>query len=279
MTATAALLLVSALWGATFVAIKSGLSDASPLLFVGLRFLIATVAAVPLLRSRSALRGALRAGIPLGVVLGLAYTTQTIGLVTTTPARSAFVTALNVSIVPLWAFALFGRRPPAASIVGLAFALPGVWFVTGSGALQLTSGDAWTMACAVIFALHVVLVTRWGATGDTAGLLVAQLVTTAILALAAAPLIEVPRLEATPRLVGSLLATAVLATAGTTWLQLRYQPRADPTRTAVIYATEPLFAVLFSWATRAESFGPATFAGGGLIILGAVVSELGGRRR
>jgi drug/metabolite transporter (DMT)-like permease len=98
VTATAALLLVSALWGGTFVAIKSGLGDASPLLFVGLRFLFATVAALPLLRSRAAFRGALRAGVPLGIVLALAYATQTLGLVTTTPARSAFVTALNVSL-------------------------------------------------------------------------------------------------------------------------------------------------------------------------------------
>ena len=278
MRPTAALLLVSALWGGTFVAIKSGLGDASPLLFVGLRFLLATLAALPLLRSRAALRGALRAGIPLGVVLALAYATQTLGLVTTTPAQSAFVTALNVSLVPLWALALFRRTPPLASVAGLVIALPGLWLVTGAGPLDVTEGEAWTIACAALFALHVVLVARWAPTADTAGLLVVQLATTAALALSAAPLLDELHLTATPRLAASLVATAVLATAGTTWLQLRYQPRVDPTRAAVIYATEPLFAALFSWACRAESFGPATLLGGGLIVLGAVVSERGGKR-
>jgi len=76
-----ALLLVSVLWGTTFVAVKTGLRDASPLLFVGLRFSIAALAAVPLLRGRGAeARAAWKAGIPLGVVLAIAYSAQTLGL-------------------------------------------------------------------------------------------------------------------------------------------------------------------------------------------------------
>ena len=273
-----ALLLVSALWGGTFVAIKRGLADASPLLFVALRFLLATLAALPLLRSGAALRRALRTGIPLGLVLLGGYTTQTLGLVTTTPARSAFLTALNVTIVPIWAFALFGRRPAPTSLAGLAIALPGLWLVTGAGGPDWTPGELWTLACAVLFALHVVLVARWGATADTGGLLVAQLATTGILALAATPVLERPHLTPTPWLATALASTAVLATAGTTWLQLRFQPRVDPTRAAVIYATEPVFAALFSWGLRVERIDAFACAGGGLIVLGALVSELGGRR-
>ena len=128
-----ALLLVSALWGGTFVTVKRGLADASPWLFVGLRFALATLAALPLLRSRAALRASLRAGIPLGLVLLGGYATQTLGLSTTTPARSAFVTALNVTIVPFWAFALFRKRPALTCVIGLALAVPGLWLETGAG--------------------------------------------------------------------------------------------------------------------------------------------------
>ncbi|MBZ0141977.1 MAG: DMT family transporter, partial [Rhodocyclaceae bacterium] len=84
-----ALLLVSVLWGTTFVAIKAGLDDASPLLFVGLRFGIAALVAAVTLPHREALRDALPAAVPLGLVLAVGYAAQTIGLQTTTPARSA----------------------------------------------------------------------------------------------------------------------------------------------------------------------------------------------
>lgn len=274
---TLALLIVSLLWGTTFVAVKTGLDDVSPLLFVGIRFSIATLASVPLLRTASARRPALLAGLPLGAVLALSYATQTMGLSLTTPARSAFVTGLNVAIVPLWALAFLGVRARPLSLLGLAVAVPGLWILTSPGSGGWNAGDAWTLACAVFFALHVVMINRWGPRHDAGGLLVGQLAVTAVLCLAAAPLLEVPRLVPTGRLAIALLITAVLATTGTTWLQLRFQPRVDPTRAALVYATEPLFATGFSWLFTGEVLPPSGWLGGGLIVAGMVMSELGSR--
>jgi len=273
-----ALLLVSALWGATFVAIKEGLADASPLLFVGLRFLVAAGILAPRLARTKA--PALRAGVPLGAVLALAYATQTLGLTTITPARSAFLTGLNVPLVPLWAALLLRRRPPARSLAGLLVSLPGLWLLTrpAASAGAPGAGEAWTLACAALFALHVVLVDRWGRDADTTSVVAVQLATTALLALAGSALLEEPHLEATPRLARSLFVTAVLATAGAIWLQMRFQPRVDPTRAALIYATEPAFAAAFA-ALAGERLAAATLAGGALILAGTILSERGAARR
>lgn len=267
-----ALLAVAALWGGTFVVIKEGLGDASPLVFVGLRFLLAAVATAPLVRGRDAWRRALAPGIPLGVVLFLGYAAQTQGLVTTTPARSAFLTGLSVPLVPLWAAALLAARPPRASLVGLAIALPGLWLLTSPGAGAWVTGDAWTLACAAAFGLHVVLVARWARHADPLPLVAVQLATVAALALAASPLVETPRIAPTLRLAGALALTAILATALTTWIQMRYQPRLDATRAALLYTMEPVFAALFAtwWG---ESVTAPAWTGGLLIAAGAAISE------
>lgn len=271
-----ALLLVSALWGTTFVAVKTGLRDASPLLFVGLRFSIAALAAVPLLRGRGAeARAAWKAGIPLGVVLAIAYSAQTLGLEVTSPSRSAFITGLNVAIVPLWAMALLGRRARPASIAGLVLTLPGLWLLTSPGGGSWNTGDSWTVVCAVFFALHVILINKYGRALDRGGLLVSQLVVTAGLCLVASPVLEEPRFLPTGRLALALGLTAVLATVGTTWLQLRFQTRVDPTRAALIYVTEPLFAAGFARAFYGEILPGAAWLGGGLILVAMVFSELG----
>jgi drug/metabolite transporter (DMT)-like permease len=273
-----ALLLVSVLWGTTFVAIKTGLHDAPPLLFVGVRFTLGALVALPLSPRRGEIRRALPAAVPLGLVLAVGYATQTLGLAHTTPARSAFVTGVNVAIVPLWASLLLRRRPRAVSVAGLAVTLPGLWLLTSPGTTGWGVGDTWTLVCAFAFALHVVLVDRWGRVYDAGALLAAQLAVTAVTCLAASLLLEEPRVSPTPSLAVALVVTAVFATAGTTWLQLRYQPRVDPTRAAVLYATEPVFAALFSRWILGEGLPGLGWAGGSLILAGTLLSELGGRR-
>jgi drug/metabolite transporter (DMT)-like permease len=273
VTPRIALLLVSALWGTTFVLVKSGLQDASPLLFVGLRFAVATAASAALFRKSAAPRGAVLRAIPLGLVLACAYVSQTIGLSTTSPARSAFVTALNVAIVPLWAALFLRHRPSPFALVGLAVTLVGLLLLTSPEGGAWRPGDTWTLACAVLFALHVVLLSRWGAAWPAAGLLLVQLAVTAAIALSLTPL-ETVRFAATPSLLLAIGITAIFATAGTTWLQLRYQPRADPLEAALLYATEPIFAAIFSWMVLGETLAGWALLGCGLIVAGAVLATL-----
>jgi drug/metabolite transporter (DMT)-like permease len=274
-----ALLAVSALWGTTFVAVKAGLEDASPLLFLGIRFAIATLASLPLLRRRPGLGPALRAGVPLGIVFALGYAAQTIGLTTTTPSRSAFLTGLNVAMVPLWAALLLRIRPARLALVGLAVTIPGMWLLTAPGAGGWSIGDAWTVGCALMFALHVVLIGRVGGRHDVSALLVSQLAVTAILCLGAAPLLETPSFTGTPRLALALGLTALAGTIATTWLQLRFQPYVDPARAGLIYATEPAFAALFSWLVFRETLPLIAWAGAALILAGMILSEAGSGRR
>jgi drug/metabolite transporter (DMT)-like permease len=273
------LLLVSVIWGTTFVAVKTAMDHASPVLFVGVRFALAAVAAVPLVRWRDpGLGAAIRAGLPLGLVLAGAYASQTLGLTTTSPARSAFITGLNVSLVPAWALVVSGHRIARLSVLGLALTLPGLWLLTAPGSGSWSPGDSWTLVCAVLYALYLVLVERSAKRHAPGNLLFSQLAATAALALIAAPILEHPRFEPAAPLLVALAITAFFATTGTTWLQLRCQPKVGPTRTALIFASEPVFAAAFSYLWFGERLGIPGWAGAGLILAGMLVSELGAVR-
>src|SRR5579884_774394 len=120
-----ALLLATALWGTSFVAVKRALADATPLAFLALRFGIAALLLAPATRFRP-LPGARewRGGLLLGALVAAGFVTQTVGLVTTTPSRSAFIVAVSSILAPVIALALLGRRPawPVAAALAVAFA-------------------------------------------------------------------------------------------------------------------------------------------------------------
>lgn len=276
MSPQLALLLVSALWGTTFVLVKSGLADASPMVFLALRFAVATLISLLMWRRIRFDPGAIARGVPLGLVLAAAYAAQTIGLTFTSPSRSAFVTGLNVALVPIWGSILLNQRPRLLPLVGLAITLAGLALLMSPKGGSWNSGDTWTVACAILFALHVALLSRWGERFSTQSLLTSQLAVTSLAACTAMPLEEV-RFEWTPQLVTALLVTGIFATTGTTWLQLRYQPRVTATETALLYATEPLFAAIFSYFITGERMTSTAVAGGILIIAGALLGQIGHR--
>ena len=99
----AVLLLIAAagIWGATFPVVKGALVDADPWTFLALRFGLAAVLLVPLLRARGSYGPGMGRAAACGVALFVGYVLQTWGLASTTPARSAFITALSVVLVPL----------------------------------------------------------------------------------------------------------------------------------------------------------------------------------
>ncbi len=276
---TLALLAVSLIWGSTFVAVKGALDDAPPLMFLALRFSVAFAGSLLFLRPRPHLRSALAWGLPVGLVFGGAYAAQTIGLVTTTPARSGFLTGINVLLIPLWGAWLLRRPPGWIPLVGLLIAVVGLWFLADPGTGSWVLGDTLTLVCAVLFALHVVLLTRFGRSHDRAGLLSSQLAIIAVMGFGASAMFETRPVQWTSGLIGALVLTGLLATLATTALQLRFQPFVTPIRTALVFATEPLFAAAFSVALFGERLTLMGWLGGGLVLVGMIVSELGSMRK
>lgn len=277
-TADGVLLFVTALWGVTFVVVKGALGDADPLSFLALRFGLGAVTAALVARGALKTPGLWKAAGVLGVCLMSGYQLQTWGLVSTSPSRSAFLTGLCVILVPFISAALFRRPLVVPALVGAAIAVGGLYLLTGAGQSQGSPlGDGLTLGCALAFAFHIALTERYASKFPPFALVAAQLVVTAGVFAAIAPLGAL-RVAWTPGLLAAIGLTGILATTVGIGLQTWAQARTSAVRAALIYALEPVFAVGYSTVITHERVGATELLGGGLIVLGVVVGEVGAAR-
>lgn len=272
------LVLISFIWGATFVVVKDALSDVSTLLFLALRFSFAALLLFAVFRSRLAAqldRRSLAGGVLCGALLFFGYAFQTAGLRFTTASRSAFLTGLYVVLVPLVG-ALLGRCwPRRIEIAAVLSATVGTGMMTsGQLGLELNAGEWLTIACAFAFAAHIVAVAHWSTRINFEWLTMLQVGGVAVFSLASFSWIEPPHVSWTPRLLLALVATGALATALSFSMYTWAQRHTTATRAALIFASEPVFAGLTAWALAGESWTRWSLAGAALILAGILLVEL-----
>ena len=268
------LLALCAVWGLTFPLVQSALAQASPLVFLSLRFALAALL-FPLLvwpRAFRLTRELAWKGVWLGVFLWGGYGFQTFGLLHTTAARSGFLTGTLVPMTPLFAWLLFRVRVGVRSWIAVLLAFAGTFIMSQPQAGGLNLGDALTLLCAVSFALQVVFVYRWSKPAGEIQLTWVQIVVAGLLSLVTMPL-EGPRLTFAPVLLWAIVITAVFATALGIWGQLRFQPRISPAAAAVIYASEPVFAGLAAWLMLGAVPSGGTLLGAAFIVAGMVLTS------
>ncbi len=265
------LLLCALIWGATFVVVKDALADVSVFVYIAVRFaLSAAVMGIVFWRSLRGLdRKAIWAGAQIGFFLLGGYVFQTTGLKFTTPSKAAFITGSSVVLVPVL-LAVFGRRRINAWIwAGALAAFAGLYYLTVP-----PEGLA-----AIMFALHIIFISRHVRGHSSAALSFLQVATTAVLATAAFPVLAIARVEQ-PHWVwsGNLVAAVLITALGSTVIGFSLQPWAQKytsaSHTAIFSSLEPVFAVLTSWLFAREQIGQRTIVGGALILAGILIAEL-----
>jgi drug/metabolite transporter (DMT)-like permease len=272
--AEALLVLVTLIWGSTFVIVKGALRDASPLPFIAIRFTLAGALLFLVLRGGWMSFRALAHGFVLGIFLFAGYLFQTSGLLYTTPSKSAFITGFAVILVPFFQ-TLHGFHLRKATVVGALLGLLGIYFlVMPSGMHTVNRGDLLTLIAATSFAVHIVLVGSYTRRFSFRHLVPVQILTVGLLAASAWPLGLRGRLSWTLALIAAILVTALLPTAFAFSVQNWAQQFTPPAHTALIFALEPVFAALSSRLIMGERLGGKIFLGSALILAGMIVSEL-----
>jgi drug/metabolite transporter (DMT)-like permease len=270
-------LLVAAtlLWGSSFVVVKGALAHSSPLAFLALRFGVATLLLAPFVRWRpfpSARE--LAAGAVLGTLLATGFAANTVGLVYTTPSRSAFIVASSSVLAPLVAFLVVRERPRWTALAALAVATVGMYFLTDPSAGGLNRGDLWTLVTAVAFGGQIVAVGELGRRFDVGRLVWMQTAITAAVAGILAGVAEHVRVDWVPAFLGAVGYTAVFATAVALLWQMRAQREMSSTRAALLFCFEPVFAAAASWLVWGERLSGAQWLGGALILGGMILADL-----
>lgn len=276
------LVLVSFIWGSTFVLIKNALADITPLLFNAVRMtLAATVLGAIYWKSlRRMSRAAFVGGFLTGLMMYAGYEFQTTGLKLTTPSKSAFLTGMSVVLVPIVLRLGWRKHINRWSVLGVVIAFCGLFFLTvpnGGGAFTRNSinrGDLLTVGCAICFAFQIVLVGRASERYGFEPVSFLQVATAAVLMFLTVPIAEHAHAAWTPTVIWAILITGLLGTAAAFTVQAWAQQFTPATHTALIFLLEPVFAWGTSFVVLHEKLGVRASIGAGLILMGVILSEL-----
>jgi drug/metabolite transporter (DMT)-like permease len=295
------MLFVVAVWGSTFVLIKSALVDSTPAAFNLVRMSLAFgLLAIVYHRSwRGIRRRYLAAGAVVGFFLAAGYEFQTIGLVRTTPSKSAFITGLVVVLVPLFS-SIPALRPPGAhpprwnAYFGAALAFAGILLLTAPAGMQthgqitaldgiasllpdfssINWGDVLTFGCAIGFTFHCIALSHVSPRIPFQPLALLQIGFCAVFMAISLPIIERPQIHFTPRLIVALAIASALATAAAFSIQSWAQSILPSTHIALLLTMEPVFAWMASFIFTGERLGMRPAFGALLILAGIAFTEL-----
>lgn len=272
------LIFVTFIWGGTFPVIKAGLNDISPLLMVAIRFFLAFLFFLPvMIKRRQVLTfGLVKAGLILGFSMFIGYGILTIGLTMTTVAKSSLISYGYALITPPLQFLLLKKGVNPVSLIGLGIAFAGMMIFTSPSASGWNTGDSLTVLVAFGYAFNVVLLDKYTRIYDVEVLSGTQFIVVAMFSAALIPFFEVPVFIPTINLLIALSYLVLAGTVGAVYLMNRFQKGTTPVRAVLIYAIEPVIAIILGYLFLEEYIGWRELLGGGIILIGVLFCEIRG---
>jgi drug/metabolite transporter (DMT)-like permease len=272
--AVLALVLVTAVWGVTFVQVKDAVALYPLFAFLAVRFWIATLTlAVPgLPHVRSLGRPGFVGGAFLGLLLAAGYTLQTAGLERTTVSTTGFITGMYVVLTPLIALVLVRSRIGLSVWGGVVLSTIGLAMLSGIHAGSVT-GDLLVLAAAAVYSLQIVLMERYAPRYDAVAFTFVEMLAAAVaLGVVAAALGDL-HLPHGWTVWGALLVTGVFASALAFLVQTWAQRRTSATRTALAFTMEPVWTAFFGYTLAGDRLGLLGWGGCAVIMAGIVLAE------
>ena len=270
-----ALLTAALIWGSSFIIMKDTLDNIPVYQLLAIRFTLASLLLGVIFRKRlmRAGRQIISHGAVCGVLLLFAYASQTYGLMTTSPGTNAFLTAVYCVLVPFMAWGLMCKRPTPYNWAAAVMCIGGIGLISLSGDLAIGRGEWLTLLSGLLYALHIMALSRYGESDDPIALTIVQFIVTAALAWVFTLLVEpgtaFPPLHVWP----SLMYLTVLATCVTLVCQSVGQSLTLPSQSAILLSLESVFAVFFSLLMGREALTFQLGAGFTLVFASVIVSE------
>ena len=273
--AVLALLGVGFVWGAAFVLMKDAIVLQPYMDFLATRFTIAAIAMI-LLRPVVSLKfeaGDLKYGGLIGVVLAFGYITQTIGLDLTTAATSGFLTGLYVVFTPLIAWLFVRHKVSGKVALGVLFSIVGMGIFSGAAtSTEFQVGQIWLVVCAVLYAVHILLLGHYGKTRNSYRFAMLQIAFVALVTWGFA-LIDGYQPPPNFEVWFAVLFTALLSTVLAFWIQTWAQTLLDPARVALLITSEVIFTALLAIGLGQEPLTLAIVVGGGMMLTAMLIVE------
>ena len=277
------LLSVAIAWGVTFLMVQDAINSTPVYAFLFFRFALASILmffiAYKFLKQTN--KKTILYGVILGVFLFSAFATQTFGLLYTKSSIVAFITGLNVICVPFLGYLLFKEHISKKVFMATIVAVIGLYLLTMSGSLTIEIGEFLTLICAILFALQIIFTGKFSKEVNVFLLVLFQLITVAVLSLIFSLSLDDVTFNLTYDYVffKAVIITAVFATVYAFLIQTYMQQFTTATKTAIIFAMEPVSASVFAYISVGEVLTNIQLSGAILIVFATVIAELKFKRK
>lgn len=270
-----ALFSAALIWGSSFIVVKDTVNILPPNLLLALRFSAACIIlGVIFIKNfkKINLTYIWQGGI-IGLLLFLAYSTQTIGITDTTPGKNAFLTAIYCVMVPFIFWFFTKKKPDKYNLIAAFLCITGIGFISLNSDFSIGFGDALTLVGGLFFALHLVAVSVFGADKDPILITVLQFFFAAVFSWITTLVFEGASPQINTQCLPGVIYLSVFCTAGALLLQNIGQKYTKPSPAAIILTLESVFGAIFSVALGYETLTPKLFFGFVLIFLSVITSE------
>ena len=306
----ALLFLTAVVWGVAFVAQSVGMDYVGPFTFNCIRCLIGAVVLVPCIwlldrwkqrpdgascgreaagaqdsascsrRSAGAQGGAsdgshalLAGGICCGLALFVASNLQQIGIQYTTVGKAGFITALYIVMVPV--FGIFLKKRAGIRVwVSVALAVAGLYLLCITDRLALGKGDILVLLCAVVFAVHILVVDHFSAKTDGVRMSCIQFLVCGLLSGVCMLITEHPEMRLILQAWQPILYAGVFSCGVGYTLQIVGQKGTDPTVASLILSLESVVSVLAGWLLLGQRLSVRELGGCALMFAAILLAQM-----
>lgn len=288
---TLLLILAAAIWGFAFTAQKAA-EELPPFTLGMLRSAVAAIFLIfvillldkinhtgrRLFKKRTLFdltRTELVGGIICGTVLAVASFFQQAGInAGTDPGKTAFITALYVVLVPVYALFL-KKRAKLHVWCSVIIAAVGFYFLCITESLSISSSDLTVFACSLIFPIHILAIDKFSPTSDGVRMSFVQFLTAAIINAALMLVSEpIPSGGAIFENTLPILFLGIGSSGIAYTLQIIGQRGADPAAASIILSLESVFGVIGSAIIFGEQMSGREYIGCTIVFVAVLLAQI-----
>ena len=266
-----------------------GMDYIGPFTFNAARFLIGGTVLIPLIIYRSKKNPILSkqsaeekrknrktvwiGGICCGIALCGASLLQQMGIQHTTVGKAGFITTLYIIIVPLVEL-LFGKKIAKKIWVGAVMAVIGLYLLCINENFSIGKGDFLVLICAVLFAVHILVIDHFAPKADGVCLSAVQFFISGTVSAIGAILFENPNVSTMLEAVVPILYAGVMSCGVAYTLQVIGQKDMNPTVASMILSLESVISVLAGWVILGQALSMKEIIGCVIVFMAVILVQL-----
>ena len=277
---TIGIFLTALIWGYSFVAVKVVVQEIEPFYLVGFRNLAGGIflSLIFFKRMKKITKRDILLSIPVGAALFLGFFLQTMSSKFITASKVAFFTGSYVIFIPFLAWVLYKKRPHIAAFIAAVITVIGLYLLTSFDGLgSIKAGDLFALLCAVVFAVHLILIDKMLEYVDGIIMASLQLIIAGIISLSAGIITSTPfDINAVSReSIYSIIYLAIGATGIAYLLQTVSQKYVNPNKAGIILSLESFLGALGGIIFMKDPL-TINFVIGGICMISAIfICEIG----